>query len=387
MRPLGEPRAFRLLAARRVRDGRRVLLVRRGPGADLDASRAALARLAHAHARISHPAVPRTSAAHLDAPDPEVELDFPAVTEGFDIVARLASTSTRFPYAAGDAFVVGLREAMQAAHAAPGGPFCLGRLAIGNVVFDAAGRAALIGFGANVVTDDERGRADPRVRFFHAPELIAGAPPTPMTDFVALLQLARSVLPHVELPAALERVVHGRSGPAERALVALLRWVESRVIHEAPALRVGLREAVAAGSHIRRMLGVELDREGFPRVVRGLLAAGLEPQAEDADVLLAPDYAWIEPRGGPRRRLGAGPRRILATLHDRLALGDPAAWTTWELFEIGWPGEEPSYEVGVNRVHAALSRMRKLGLGDALERHDDGYRLAPGASVLRLRSA
>lgn len=373
------PRAFRLLSARR--DGRRVVLVRPGPAADPIAARTKLDALARAHARITHPAVPRTTLTRPDDDAPFVELDCAGIADGFTVIARIAASGTRIPYAAGDAFIVGLREALEAAHAAG---HVFGRLSLGNVLFDARGRAFLLGFGANVVAEDEHGRADPRVRFFEAPELIAGATPTSMTDYVALLMLTRSVLPHVALPPALERVVHGRSGLAERGLLELLRWVESRVIHEAPGLRVGLTEALRTAQRIRKLLGVTLDRDGFPRLVAELLARDLETDPAAA-LVVADDASWMETAGG-RRRLGAAQRRILGALCDRHALGDPRPWTTWELFDLGWPGESPEPEVGVNRVHAALSRLRRLGLGDALERFDDGYRLAPAITIARRSS-
>ncbi|MCB9604120.1 MAG: hypothetical protein H6720_27675 [Sandaracinus sp.] len=374
VRVLATPRAFRLVAARRGGEAR--LIVRPGPGADVQAARVRLARLAKAHGAIVHPAVPRTVAVSLEAEVPSVELACAAEADGFTVIGLLEEAGRRIPYPAGDAFIVGLREALEAAHSAG---WVLGRISLGNVFFDARGRASLVGFGANVVAEDEHGRADPRVRFFEAPELIAGAPATPMTDYVALLMLTRSVLPHVALPPALERVMHGRSGLAERALIELLRWVESRVIHEAPALRVGLSEALRNAQRIRRLLGVQLDREGFPRLVEELLL-----REATGDLVVAADASWVQTADG-RRRLGAAQRRIVGALCDRHALGNTTPWTTWELFELAWPGESPEAEVAVNRVHAAVSRLRKLGLGETLERFDDGYRLAPTATVVRGR--
>lgn len=385
LRQLAPPRAFRVLAGSRVRDGRRVVLVTAGPEADPPAAREALLKLADAHSRIAHPAVPRTSAVDL-GPAPSVELDVPAVAGGFEVVALLARAGVKIPYAAGDAFVVGVREALQAAHGTRGGPFCLGRLSIGNVLFDSSGHASVLGFGANVITDDEHGRADPRVRYFEAAERLGQGPPSPMTDYVALLQLARSVLTHVALPGPLARIVEGRPRPTERALLEALRWVEARVIHEAPGMRAALPEALHAAQRIRRFLGVTLDREGFARTVAERLASPDEA-LDGAVVVVAADGAWIERSGQPRRRVGPAQRRLLCALFDRHALGDATALSTWELLELGWPGEQPTYEVGMNRVHATLSRLRRLGLDDAIERWDDGYRLAPTASVRRARGA
>jgi hypothetical protein len=53
------------------------------------------------------------------------------------------------------------------------------------------------------------------------------------------------------------------------------------------------------------------------------------------------------------------------------------------LFAAGWPGEQAHPEAERNRVYAALSELRRLGLRELLQSRDDGYLLDPGRSVTR----
>jgi hypothetical protein len=94
--------------------------------------------------------------------------------------------------------------------------------------------------------------------------------------------------------------------------------------------------------------------------------------------VLAADGSWfMSPAGekhipGKRQAL----RRILQALAEAHARG-PEAVTARALLEAGWPGEQPRYEAGKNRVYVALNTLRKLGLRDVLQRFDDGYRVDP----------
>lgn len=72
-------------------------------------------------------------------------------------------------------------------------------------------------------------------------------------------------------------------------------------------------------------------------------------------------------------------RRILERLvehRDGLELADLQA--------AAWPGEQMRADAAKNRIHVALSRLRKRGLKQWIERSDQGYRLAPGLKVHRL---
>lgn len=51
------------------------------------------------------------------------------------------------------------------------------------------------------------------------------------------------------------------------------------------------------------------------------------------------------------------------------------------LIGAGWPGERIQAEAAANRLYVALSTLRKLGLGDRVERVEGGWRLDPRAPV------
>ena len=65
-------------------------------------------------------------------------------------------------------------------------------------------------------------------------------------------------------------------------------------------------------------------------------------------------------------------RRILSAL---VALAPGEGLDTNRVFEAGWPDQRVSPQAAVNRVYSAIASLRRLGLEDVLQRHDDGYRL------------
>ncbi|MCB9601651.1 MAG: hypothetical protein H6720_15110 [Sandaracinus sp.] len=68
-------------------------------------------------------------------------------------------------------------------------------------------------------------------------------------------------------------------------------------------------------------------------------------------------------------------RRALRLLLVALAKADgPLAWDA--LLAAGWPGERVSAEAAMQRVRVAISTLRKLGLADALETVEGGYRIS-----------
>ena len=74
-------------------------------------------------------------------------------------------------------------------------------------------------------------------------------------------------------------------------------------------------------------------------------------------------------------------RKIAARmLADRVSKPG-VALSVLELFEVGWPGQRTEYELACNRVYAAVSRLRSMGLGAALVTRDDGYLLDAGTQV------
>lgn len=383
LRLLSASHGFRIFSARDGELGP-VVVVRPDRRADAERASGCLARLAASHAQIRHPLVAAVARAVLAGDDAHVALRSPAVANGFDIATRLMQGGRRLPYTTADGFVVSLREALEAAHRAPGGPHCLGRISLANILFDARGRSQLLGFGHNVAVEDEWGRPDPRVRAFQAPELLVRTDATPMTDYVALLQLSRSIVAHVDLPPTVQRVIEGRgSGAIDRLVARWIRFTEQRVIAELPSQRPPLAEALRVASRLRALLNVQPDREGLARIVQALFAESAAPAVRPGTWVLAADASWIEHEGARTRLAGPG-RVILVALLDRALWGNDPDVDVWQLFDLTWPGESASYERGMNRVHAAVSRLRRAGFAALIEHSSRGYRLSAAADVVRL---
>jgi DNA-binding response OmpR family regulator len=72
-------------------------------------------------------------------------------------------------------------------------------------------------------------------------------------------------------------------------------------------------------------------------------------------------------------------RRILVALVDNH--GRPLSRD--EVLAAGWPRERMRPESGAMRVHTAICRLRKTGLGDLLITRDDGYLIDPRITVRR----
>ncbi len=99
-------------------------------------------------------------------------------------------------------------------------------------------------------------------------------------------------------------------------------------------------------------------------------------------IRLGRDAEWLEAPNGMRHALGARRtlRRLLLALAESRRTRAGAALTVDELLQAGWPGEDPLPEAGQNRVYVAISTLRKLGLGEHLQRWDGGYRFDPAVA-------
>jgi len=194
-----------------------------------------------------------------------------------------------------------------------------------------------------------------------------------------------------------------RISQAERALAEAMKIAERlgfRTLIEA----VGLRRAEIEIARARR-LAADGDRAGATSTLAGLdlreAQRGGQPYAvrvtarviarelERAggallpSLTLAEDAAWFEV--GSAARVSLARRAVLRRLLRRLALERlerPGGWLSTEaLFAAGWPAERAIPASAANRVHVSLSRLRKLGLSDFLERGAAGLRLRPEAMV------
>jgi DNA-binding winged helix-turn-helix (wHTH) protein len=55
-----------------------------------------------------------------------------------------------------------------------------------------------------------------------------------------------------------------------------------------------------------------------------------------------------------------------------------------DLIEHAWPGEKMLADSATTRLQKAVSDLRKLGLGDVIERAENGYRIHPSQRVIKL---
>jgi hypothetical protein len=325
-----------------------------------------LSALHDAHRGVRHPRVAPAVHAELATERPFVVFDCPAVCDASLLISRLSERMVRIPYAAADAHIVSLREALRAAHRAEP-PAFIGRMSPHNVLYSADGNWWLLGLGANVVIDHGGGRYDPDAQVFQAPELIGDAQPTDVTDFLALLLFMRSVLAYVELPASLARLLRGELEADDAPLAASLLEFEQRVVSALPGQRASIDEAIAVSDRIRSILRSGLDEERYrqlaARLLTGLGAASVVAMTADGSEVVTAEG---------RHTLGRAPRRLLLALQGASLAGE--ALDVDACIEVGWPGQKMLFDAGRNRVYAAIRALRRAGV--RVERFDGGYRLA-----------
>ncbi len=392
--PIRSRGAFHLLAARRAADQRPCVVVVPGANADRARALAVFEEAARIHNLIDHPRIPKVAAWGDTPTSPFLEFDCDAVTDTTAVIQLIADGEQKVSYPAADAFIAGIREALEAAHAVTdprtGGSLCLGRLSAGNLLHNARGEWFLIGYGRNVAIERDDGSPDGTVTFLQAPELSTGGAPSPRGDYVALVLFMRTLLPYVEPAPALGRILRGDIGEADLPLLECLQWVEFQMVGGIPTQRPSIAEAVAVADRIRAILGVTVDPDGLTAFVAGLIQRSETPspmeEREPAATLaltLGPDAQWVAGPDGTRHKLGRAHRRIVLALVAQREAAPTVALTIWDLLEAGWPGERPLAEAGANRVYVALTRLRSLGLRDVVERFEDGYRIAPRTTLRR----
>jgi hypothetical protein len=281
---------------------------------------------------------------------------------------------------------------MQAAHRvidpATGRAVCLGRLSLGNLLFSRRGRLSVVGFGHNFPIALENGAPDGTGAVYQAPEIATGATPTPGADYVAVLLASRALLTFADVATITVRLFdRGALDPTNFELLRLVRYFDTEWITQMPWARPPIEDGLRASARLREILGTRVDVEGLAQRVAEILAEHLPaidatgPTSGDGVLLrVARDGSWVDTPGG-QRRLGAAHGRLLLALVEAHERGD--VLDVWALLERGWPGEEPLPEAGTNRVYVALTRLRALGLRDAIERAGGGWRIAPRTRLER----
>lgn len=121
------------------------------------------------------------------------------------------------------------------------------------------------------------------------------------------------------------------------------------------------------------------------RFARRVLARRVEGRRNDASerdtrgIIVAGDASWLRIPSGVTVRLGRA--RALARIVRELALErvrhPGRAVAAEELVRAGWPDERIVPSAAKNRLHVSITRLRKLGLEDAILREADGYMFDP----------
>lgn len=398
--PIAREGSFHLHAARRASDGGPCVVVCAAPIAEPRTAREALRRLAAAHGAVSHPAIPRAVAVDAEPVGehdgtPFVELASEASMNGATALERLLDARAQLGFGEAEALLTLVVDALRAAGDAPTGPHRLGRLSLSSLLVSTSGTVHLVGLGHPVATTAEDGRLTTSHAVFEAPELAAGAAPDEGAEVVAVLALRRALLPHLDLPPSLARVMRGEAAAGDDdALVRAVEVLTARKIAASSAGRGTLAELADDLARLRTLLGIDADPEGLAKLLSDL-ALGLPIQSDwelhtgevtEETTVVSAAGAWIEVPAQGRQRVELGPslRRMLALLLARHRTEPTRTTTTWELLEAGWPGEQLVADAGANRVYAAIKRLRNMGLRGVIERHDDGYRVAPHASLTEI---
>ncbi len=145
------------------------------------------------------------------------------------------------------------------------------------------------------------------------------------------------------------------------------------------------RRAKAAARAALRGARAATTRDKDVRALAERLLAALDPVdwPVEPTLIVARDGAWLSPPGSPSAELPpASPLRALLGALVRARADRPGrALSRAELCAAAWPGERIMARAAAQRLYAAVSELRALGLGRHLERAADGYRIAPALPV------
>ena len=375
IQPLRRRGAFHIYTARQGGEPR--VVVTATPGAARPESAASLARLRRHHELTDHPLFPHPACAGPGW----VALEADAVGDCEQLVASLSSRGEKLPFDEAIAFVELFVSALGHAHAlrddGDGRPLCVGALALSSLLYDRSGKVSLVGLGHPVCAMNEHGLPAGIPWTFMAPEVAAGGAPSPAGDVYAGVGLLRALHPYVQLPSLLARVLRAEESSELSPLLAI---IDRAVLAAPPRLRIDATSGLRAFRRAWRILGATPNHAGLERTLARHASLVHRPSSIPA-LLIGQDARWLE---GSMGRFDLGRRlplrRLLLRLVERRLDGGEGL-SIDALLEAGWPGERPLGGAGRNRVHVALSELRKLGLRDVILRGTDGYRLDPRVPV------
>jgi predicted ATPase len=162
-----------------------------------------------------------------------------------------------------------------------------------------------------------------------------------------------------------------------RTIAALLSALDAPERVEA----LSIERACVASLYGRLALG--LARAATLGGAREAPAAPPDPD-EEPDVTLGAEARWfLTPELDAPVELGrrTSIRLVLAHLVDRLARAPGEPVEVYDLFDVGWPGQEIDPELAAERVYWAVRTLRNLGMRDLLLTQDGGYLLDPKTTV------
>ena len=206
------------------------------------------------------------------------------------------------------------------------------------------------------------------------------------TETLSRARLASALAQQGKPPEALSELAE-----AERCAAQLDDEITSEV--------VGLHRGIVEMSFgdregaLRQMRAARADRGARPPLVAISDDARTAMRRLEAQIVadghqaleLGPQASWF--RRGSTERVDLRPhdasRRLLLRLADEHARRPGNGVSIEELFDAGWPGEKIAARSAHNRVHVALTRIRKGGLQELLQRSNSNYALDPNCLILR----
>lgn len=107
-------------------------------------------------------------------------------------------------------------------------------------------------------------------------------------------------------------------------------------------------------------------------------------QVPSRSLYVARDGEYFSVSGGKRVDLSTrGPlRRIFRAIVTAHRENPRRALSVVQTFDAGWFGERATPDAAAGRVYSAISKLRRLGLGEVLMRTEAGYRLDPRVCVI-----
>lgn len=365
----------------RHRGDRRLLVMTR---ARLDGfeARSRMDALCRAHERLEGPHIaPVIDRGEHDG-RPWALLGAAVVSEGDELLRTQVDRNLRQPYRAAAGVLGEIVQTLTRCHAvidrSTGRPYALGALGVSNLYYESNGALWLMGMGDNCFA-----RAATLVPAVLPPEVAVGEHATPASDSFAVSALMRVMVPYVELPPAIARVLRGHD--SETMLAQLTHDTNAKLWGLPHAMRPSLARLEMVYRLILSLVGEKMDYAAHRAFVATLLAQDApEPDGSLATLLeLAEDGSWFCVDQGEVQRITtrAALRRVLLCLIENADRSDPCTVAT--LLDAGWPGERVDPEAGANRVYVAVSTLRRMGLRSVIERFDQGYRLVPSVRVTR----